>query len=159
VAKGGPIVALVDGRNALAGALATAFAREYRKDGKRSVTIAEYLNAEEFGRKRVQLAGQTFDAILVAGSVDDAEQVRSDLDTAKRTVPLLLGGADGITTTWADKPGIEVYSASAFATEGLSEKGSAFARRYQEKVGERVDLSAALSADATHFLYDALKQA
>src|SRR5439155_27029397 len=97
-------------------------------------------------------------AVLVAGSADDAEQVRTDLHTAKRTVPLLFGGADGI-GSWAETPGLDVYSATAFATDGLSEKGSTFARRYQESTGERFDLSAALSADATRLLFEGLKSA
>jgi ABC-type branched-subunit amino acid transport system substrate-binding protein len=157
IARNGPVAVLVDGRDPITGALASAFAREYRKDGKRTATVAEYLNAEEFGRRRTALAGQKFDAVLVAGSADDAEQVRNELREAKRTCPLLFGGADGV-TAWSDVAGVPVYSATAFLAEELSEKGSTFARRYQEKTGERFDVSAAVAVDATNLLFEALKQ-
>jgi ABC-type branched-subunit amino acid transport system substrate-binding protein len=157
IVKGGPVAVLVDGRDPIAGALASAFAREYRKDGKHTATVADYLNADEFSRKRAALVGQKFDAVLLAGSAEDAEQLRNDLHTTKRTCPLLFGGADGV-SSWSDIAGVPVYSATAFLTEELSEKGGAFARRYQEKTGERFDLSAALAVDATNLLFEALKQ-
>ena len=77
----------------------------------------------------------------------------------KRPTPLFFGGVDGSADTLGDGPGPDVYVATAFATEGLNDKGRDYARRYQQVTGERFDLAAALSWDATTILYEALKQA
>ncbi len=99
-------------------------------------------------------------AVLVAGSVRDCPRVRADLLEAKVSVPVLFGGEDvgasGLRPE--EKDGPEVYFATAFADERLSEKGRDLARRFRESTGEGPTIAAALAYDATRLLFEVMGQ-
>ena len=159
--KAGTVAVLVDSRNPVAGALAAAFVQQYRKTPRSTVQEWEYQNAEEFKERIGQLLKTQPGTVLVAGTWTDMLKVRADLHEAKRTVPILFGGEDTGATAMRsqDAEGAEIYLATAFAIDGLSEKGRDFAERFQKATGEPPTLAAALAYDGTRLLFDAMSKA
>ena len=168
------VTVLVDGRNALAGALAAAFIQQCPKNGRPAVEKLEYQNDEELKERVSRLIGAGLSAgsvggspagfarrvVLVAGSGGDCRKVRADLHSAKMNVTVLFGGEDGSAPGLRpEEDGPELYQATAFALEGLSAKGRDFAGRYQDTSGEPPTLAAALAYDGTRLLFEVMRQA
>jgi ABC-type branched-subunit amino acid transport system substrate-binding protein len=81
--------------------------------------------------------------------------------SVRASVALLHGGEDaGAAPLQAEletRP--DVYLATAYSAEHLSDCGRAFARRYEERFHEPPDLHAAQSYDAARLLFDAMQRA
>ena len=161
--KADAVLVVIDGRNALAGAVAASFLKECRKIGKPKAEEVEYLTEEEFKERLSGVIKAKPQAVLLAGSVSDCQRLRSELLTAGLRPPVLFGGEDfGVIRLWREsdvRP--DVYLATVFAAEGLkeNEKGREFARRFQEAAGEPPTLAAALTYDGTRLLFEALRKA
>jgi branched-chain amino acid transport system substrate-binding protein len=154
------VAVVVDGRNALAGALAASFVQQCRKRTGPAVQESPFLNEQELKEIVSRLVKSRPGAVLVAGSVRDCLRVRTELLEAKVAVPVLFGGDDvgagGLRPNAKDGP--DLYLATAFAEDRLSEKGHDFERRFRESSGERPTIAAALAYDATRLLSDAMRQ-
>jgi branched-chain amino acid transport system substrate-binding protein len=159
--KPGTVAVVVDGRNALAGVLASAFVQQCRKQPAPAIQESAFLNDQELKERVTRLVKSAPSAVLVAGSVRDCLTVRADLREARVAVPVLFGGADVDPSSLYldDKEGPDVYLATAFAEERLSEKGRDFERRFRESTGEQPTVAAALAYDATRLLFEAMRQA
>lgn len=154
-------VLLTDSHAPVAAALATAFSRAWPKAAKSSVEEWAYAREEDHAGlvKRVTEAGP--DVVLIAGSPADFRRLRELLDMAKVKAALLYGGADVDASTLArrSQTGAEVYLATAFAEEGLSERGKAFAQKYEARFREKPDAYAFGAYDAARLLFGAMHEA
>jgi len=151
------IAVLSDSNSALAAALAGAFVR---KAGKRVTQEAEFLNEQQFKERVSRLSRDKPGAVFFAGSTADLRRLRAELAAAELRVPVLFGGADGSAMLIGDeaKDGPDLFYATAFTPKGASAKGRDFIQHFQEMFGERPDVAAALSYDATQLLYEAIRQ-
>jgi branched-chain amino acid transport system substrate-binding protein len=146
-----------DGRDAVASALAAAFAREFARDGKH--TVKEWTYRDDAGQK--DLAARVAEAkpgvVLLAASVRDFVRLRDQLEKEGVKAPLLYGGEDvGAAALLAEPGRNEVYLATVFASEGLTADGQGFRKRYEEAFHEAPDLCAAQAYDSFRLLLDTM---
>jgi branched-chain amino acid transport system substrate-binding protein len=153
-------VVLTDGRLPLAVNLARAFVLEWTK-AKAPVEEWTFRADAELADFLSHTAKAKPDVVLFAGSVADLTKAHSQLEAAGSHGPLLFGGEDAGEETLRALPegAAGVYLATAFTTRGLSEKGKAFARRYEERFHEAPDLYAAQAYDGARLLIEALHRA
>ncbi len=154
------VAVVIDGRNTIAGILATAFVQQCRKNDGPKVREWTYQNEKDFTENISAVVKARPAAVLLAGSPRDCLKMRSELQAAKLMVPVLFGGEDGgAAGLRPEDEGADVYLATAFSIEGLSDKGREFVQRFQEANGEPPTLAAALAYDGTRLLFDAIRQA
>jgi branched-chain amino acid transport system substrate-binding protein len=98
--------------------------------------------------------------VLVAGPVADFRKAGAALRPAGLRVPLLYGGPDvGAAGLEGEPPAAaDVYLATAYASEGLTDAGKDFARRYEERFHAAPDVHAALAYDGARLLLAALRK-
>jgi branched-chain amino acid transport system substrate-binding protein len=152
---------LTDSRLPVAAALAAAFVKNWPRSTGGAIEEWTFTSAAERDERLARLIETAPTVILLACSVADFRALRPRLAAALPKAPLLYGGADaGVAPLQAEletKP--DVYLATAYSAEHLSEAGKAFARRYEERFHEPPDLYAAQSYDAFRLLFDALQHA
>ncbi len=159
--KADAVLVVTDGRNALAGAVAAAFVRQCRKDGRLKTPELEYLNEEEFKERLSRVIKAKPAAVLLAGSTRDCRRLQAELQTAGLKTSILFGGEDGVAAELRSdaENHPDLYLATAYAKEGLSEKGRDFTRRFQEATSDPAALAAALAYDGTRLLFEAMRKA
>jgi branched-chain amino acid transport system substrate-binding protein len=153
------VAVLSDSRHEIAGTLAGAFGRECRQD--RSVQLKEWSYDGDSDRidwfddvVRFQPAG-----ILVAGSPREFVKLARRLQKAKVKVSLWYGGEDtGASGLERNLEEAEVYLATVFALQGLTDRGKQFAKRYEEKYLEPPDFAAAQAHDSARLLFDTMAE-
>jgi branched-chain amino acid transport system substrate-binding protein len=96
--------------------------------------------------------------ILIAGPVRDFRALLAQVRRAGSQAPVLYGGGDvGAGPLRGEDPqGPGVYLATVYAAEGLTERGQAFARRYEERFHEAPDLYAAQAYDGARLLFETM---
>jgi ABC-type branched-subunit amino acid transport system substrate-binding protein len=156
--KIGKVAVLSDSRHEIAGVLAGAFARECRQD--RMLQLKEWSYDGDSDRidwfdDVVQLQPG---AILVAGSAREFVKLARRLNKAKVKASLWFGGEDaGTTGLERNLDEAEVYLATVFAVQGLTDKGKEFAKRYEEKYLEPPDFAAAQAYDCARLLFETMR--
>jgi branched-chain amino acid transport system substrate-binding protein len=152
---------LSDSRGAVAAALATAFVRAWPRAAGAAVEEWSYSGAADQPELVSRVAAWKPAVVLVAAPAPDLGQLRRRLRDAGVRAPLLYGGADvgpdGVRREAADDP--DVYLASAYAAEGLTDKGKEFARRYEERFRAAPGLPAAEAYDAARWLLGVMSAA
>jgi branched-chain amino acid transport system substrate-binding protein len=152
---------LTDSRLPVAAALAAAFVKTWRRTAGGTVEEWTFASDAERDEQTARLIQAAPEVILLACSVADFRTLRQRLATAHPKVPLLYGGADaGAAPLQAEletRP--DVYLATAYSADHLTEAGRAFARRYDERFHEPPDLYAAHAYDAARLLFDAMQRA
>jgi branched-chain amino acid transport system substrate-binding protein len=152
---------LSDSRSPLAGALASAFARAWPRATGTAVEEWSYAGAAEDAEVVTRVAAWKPALVLVACAGRDFGRLRRRLRDAGVRGPLLYGGADvgpeGVRREAVDDP--EVYLATAYAAAGLTDKGKAFARRYEGRFREAPGLPAAEAYDAARWLLGVMSTA
>jgi branched-chain amino acid transport system substrate-binding protein len=151
---------LTDSHNPVAARLATAFLKEWRRAPKAAVTEFTYESKSEEDGAAGRAAGGKPEVILIAAPVRD---FRSLLDLVRKggsQAPVLYGGPDvgAGPLRDADAEGPGLYLATVYAAEGLTERGQAFARRYQERFHEAPDLDAAQAYDGARLLVETMQK-
>jgi len=146
-------------RNGVALAVSTGFLDEWPRSVPASAEewkLAD-LGAEKDLPKR--LADAKADVVLVCGSVADFLKVRSQCEAAQFTAPLLYGGEDRDAHSFQGyAAGPDVYVATVFSADGLTEKGKAFAKNYEEQFHEPAELVAVQSYDAVRIVAEAIQR-
>jgi branched-chain amino acid transport system substrate-binding protein len=152
---------LTDSRHPIAAALASAFLKAWPREGDNAIEEWTFATADERDKRLSRLIHAAPTVIVLTCSVADFRALRPRLSEALPKVPLMYGGPDaGSAALRADlESGSDVYLATAYSAEHLSESGRAFAPRYQERFHEAPDLYAAQSYDAMRLLLAALQRA
>jgi branched-chain amino acid transport system substrate-binding protein len=152
---------LTDSRRPVAAAFADAFLKAWprdRNDAREEWTFTTAAERDERANRIIQAAPAV---IVLACSVTDFRLLRPRLAAALPKVLLIYGGKDaGAAALQAEletRP--DVYLATAYSPDHLSERGRAFARGYEERFHEPPDLYAAQSYDGARLLFDALQRA
>jgi branched-chain amino acid transport system substrate-binding protein len=152
---------LTDSRRPVAAALAAAFLKAWPRDRGGTIEEWTFTTAAERDERTARLIQAAPDVILLACSVADFRTLRSKLAEALPKTPLLYGGADAgaapLRAELEKQP--DLYLATAFSADHLTESGRAFARRYEEHFHEPPDLYAAQSYDAMRLLFEAMQRA
>jgi branched-chain amino acid transport system substrate-binding protein len=151
---------LTDSRNPVAARLATAFLKEWHRASKAAVPEFTYESKSEQDAAAGRAAGAKPEVILIAAPVRD---FRSLLDLVRKggsQAAVLYGGPDvgagPLHGAEAEGPGL--YLATVYAAEGLTERGQAFARRYEERFHEAPDLYAAQAHDGARLLFETMQK-
>jgi branched-chain amino acid transport system substrate-binding protein len=152
---------LTDSRRPVAVAFADGFLKAWPRD--RSGASEEWTFTT--GAERDERANQVVQAapavIVLACSVADFRLLRSRLAAALPNVSLIYGGEDAgaaaLQGELETRP--DVYLATAYSPNHLSDRGRVFARSFEERFHEAPDLYAAQSYDAARLLFDALQRA
>jgi branched-chain amino acid transport system substrate-binding protein len=152
---------LTDSRRAVPAALAASFLKAWPRDRGGSLEEWTFTTATEREERIARLIQATPDVVVLACTVADFHTLRPKLAEALPKTPLLYGGEDaGVTSLQAElESQPDLYLATAFSVDQLSESGRAFAQRYEERFHEPPDLFAAQSYDAARLLLEAIKRA
>lgn len=152
---------LTDSRRPVAAALAGAFLQAWPRDRNGPCEEWTFTTAAERDERANRILQAAPAVIVLACSTDDFRLLRSRFAAALPKSPLIYGGEDAgaaaLQTELETRP--DVYLATAYSPDHLSERGRAFARSYQERFHEPPDLYAAGSYDAARLLLDALQRA
>lgn len=152
---------LTDNRRPIAAKFAAAFIKAWPRERNGGIEEWNFTTAAERDERAARLIQAAPSVIVLACSVADFRLLRPRLAAALANCPLIYGGEDaGITALRAEletRP--DVYLATAYSAEKLTEAGRAFARRYEERFHEPPDYHAAQSYDAARLLFDALQRA
>lgn len=152
---------LTDSRRTVAAALAAAFVKAWPRERDCAIEEWTFTSAAERDERVTRLIQAAPSVIVLACSVADFRLLRPRLASALPKFPLLYGGEDAgpgaLQAELETRP--DVYLATAYSHEHLSDSGRAFARRYEERFHESPDLFAAQSYDAARLLFDAMQRA
>ena len=152
---------LTDSRSPVAAALAAAFLKAWPRNHDSAIEEWAFTTAAERDERIKRLIDAKPTVVVLACSVADFRLLGPRLASALPNVPLIHGGADaGAAALKAEletRP--DVYLATAYSNEHLSDGGRAFARRYEERFHEPPDLHAAQSYDAARLLFEAMQRA
>lgn len=155
------VAVLTDSRRPVAAALAEAFLKAWPRDRKghsEEWTFATAAERDERIKRIVQAAPAL---VVLACSVADFRLLRPRLAADLANVPLIYGGEDaGAAALQTElEARFDVYLATAYSPDHLSESGRAFARSYEKRFHEPPDLYAAQSYDAARLLFDTMQGA
>ncbi len=152
---------LTDSRRPIASAVANAFLKAWPRDSGRAVEEWTFTTVAERDERLGRILASHPSVVLLACSAVDFRLLRPRLAEVLPKIPLLYAGEDeGIAALQADlETPSEMYLATAYCAEGLTEAGRVFAKRYEERFHEPPDLFAAQSHDAARLLLEALQQA
>jgi branched-chain amino acid transport system substrate-binding protein len=152
---------LTDSRRPVAAAFAAAFLKAWPRSHDSVIEEWTFTTVAERDERADRLIQAKPEVIVLACSVADFRLLRPRLASALPNVPLIHGGTDaGATPLQAEletRP--DVYLATAYSAEHLSDAGRAFAASYEKRFHEPPDLYAAQSYDAARLLFDSLKRA
>jgi branched-chain amino acid transport system substrate-binding protein len=152
---------LTDSRRPAAVAFASAFVKTW--PNKSGGPVEEWSFAGDAERdERVNRLSKASPAVIVlACSVADFRALRPRLAAAHPKTPLIYGGEDAdVVPLQAElEASPDVYLATAYSADHLTEAGRAFAHSYQERFHEAPDLYAAQSYDAARLLFAAMARA
>jgi ABC-type branched-subunit amino acid transport system substrate-binding protein len=154
-------VVVTDVHDAIAPAVAAAFVKHWKD--RHAEPAREWTYAAASKREKVagEAAKAKADVILLACGAEDFDFFRGRLGGAGAHAALAYGGEDGgvAPARAGAEGGAEVYLATVFAAEKLTERGREFARRYEADTGEPPGLNAAAAYDGTRLLFDAIRRA
>jgi branched-chain amino acid transport system substrate-binding protein len=152
---------LTDSRRPVAAALAATFLNNWPRDNGGTIEEWTFTTVAERDERIARLIQAAPTVILLACSVSDFRTLRPKLAEALPKAPLLYGGPDaGVAPLQAElEAQPDVYLATAFSAEHLSDAGRDFARRYEERFHKGPDLYAAQSYDTARLLFDTMRQA
>lgn len=151
------IFVLTDQRSAVAVALAASFTQEWPRSGA-LLEEWRFRNDTELLEYTSELAKKAPAAALFAGTPEQFLKLQAQLRDKKADVTLLYGGEDAGAGVFR-APGAEAVTATVFATEGLTDKGKDFAKRYEERFHEPPSFAAAQAYDAGRLLFETLQKA
>lgn len=151
---------LTDSRLPAAAALSAAFVKTWPR-GNGSIEEWTFASTAERDERIGRVIAAAPAVVLLACSADDFRILRPSLAAALVKAPLLYGGPDaGAAPLQAElEARSDVYLATAYDADHLSDLGRAFAKRYQERFHESPDLFAAQAYDAARLLLQVMQRA
>ena len=149
---------LTDGDNPVAVELASAFVKEWPRDQGFSMRQETFRSDAELQEQAARVAGGTPDVVLIAAGASNFLKVRNRLIAGGLRVPWLYGGEDVGAEGLQGGEG-DMATATVFAREEFTERGQAFAKRYDERFHASPELAAAQGYDAVRVLFDAMARA
>lgn len=152
---------LTDSRHPVAAALAAAFLKSWPRNKESAIEEWTFTTTAERDERIQRVIQAAPNIVVLACSVADFRLLSPRLDAALPKVPLIYGGEDaGAAALQAElETHPDVYLATAYSGEHLTESGRAFARNYEERFHEPPDLFAAQSYDAARLLFEAMQRA
>ncbi len=152
---------LTDSRRPAAVAFAASFVKAWPKKPGGPVEEWSFASDAERDERFTRLSKASPAVIVLACSVSDLNDLRSRLGVVPLKTPLIYGGEDaGVAPLQAQlEASPDVYLATAYSAEHLTEAGRAFAHSYQERFHKAPDLYAAQSYDAARLLFAAMARA
>jgi branched-chain amino acid transport system substrate-binding protein len=152
---------LTDSRRPAATAFAAAFVKAWPNDPGGPVEEWSFANDAERDERATRLSKASPAVIVLACSVADFRALRPRLAVAHPKTPLIYGGEDaGAVPLQAElEASPDVYLATSYSAEHLTEAGRTFAHSYQKRFHEMPDLYAAQSYDAARLLFSAMARA
>jgi branched-chain amino acid transport system substrate-binding protein len=152
---------LTDTRRPAAAALAAAFVKSWPPDRGAAVEEWTFTSAAERDERLERLIRAGPAVVLLACSVADFRALRTRVADNLPKASLLHGGEDaGASPLQAEleaRP--DVYLATGYSPDHLSESGRDFVRRYTERFHEPPDLYACQAFDAARLLVETLQRA
>ncbi len=152
---------LTDSRRPVAAAFAGAFLKAWPRQLNEASEEWTFTTAGERDERITRIIQAAPAVIVLSCSLTDFRLLRPRLAAALPSVPLIYGGEDaGAAALQAEletRP--DVYLATAYSPEHLSERGRAFARHYEERFHEQPNLYAAQSYDAARLVLESLQRA
>jgi branched-chain amino acid transport system substrate-binding protein len=151
---------LTDSRRPIAASLASAFRQAWPRGGEGGVEEWTFTTAAERDEGLAALLKTAPNVVMLACSVADFRLLRPRLAEALPKSPLLYGGEDASAAALQAEleKRADVYLATAYSSEHLTESGRAFAKRYQDRFHQSPDLYAAQSYDAARLLLESLQR-
>jgi branched-chain amino acid transport system substrate-binding protein len=151
---------LTDSRRPVAAAFAGAFLKAWPRQHNEASEEWTFTTAAERDERITRIIQAAPAVIVLSCSLTDFRLLRPRLAATLPSVPLIYGGEDaGAAVLQAEletRP--DVYLATAYSPDHLSERGRAFARRYEEHFHEPPDLYAAQTYDAARLLFESLQR-
>jgi branched-chain amino acid transport system substrate-binding protein len=158
--KASRAVILTDSRDPAAGELAAAFVREWPHGAGAGAEEWTYASAADLPGLAGRAGKARPDLVLVAGAIADFRTLRGRLADAGLRGPVLYGGEDaGTAPAEGAGSGPEVYLATVYCADKLTDRGKEFARRYEADFREPPDLYAAQAYDGARLLFEVLGRA
>jgi branched-chain amino acid transport system substrate-binding protein len=152
---------LTDSRRPVAAAFAGAFLESWPRQHNEASEEWTFTTAAERDERIIRIIQAAPAVIVLSCSLTDFRLLRPRLAATLPSVPLIYGGEDaGAAVLQAEletRP--DVYLATAYSPDHLSERGRAFARRYEERFHEQPNLYAAHSYDAARLVLESLQRA
>ena len=149
---------LIDDRDPIALELAAAFLQAWPRDDGRSVRQETVHTDAEFQDQTSQAVAAKPDLLLIASAAPAFLKANAALEAGGLHVPILYGGEDVGVEALATRQG-DVYTATVFTPDELTERGQTFAKQYQDRFHEAPDLAAVQGYDAARLLFDAMARA
>ncbi len=151
-------IVLTSKQNPLGQAVANGFVDEWRRAAGAAPEEWAIANLSEEADLLKRLAAAKPDVVLVGGSVSDLTKLRSQAAAGQFAVPLLYGGEDGgAAPLQAATAGPDVYLATVYTADALTDKGKAFAKKYEERFHEPPDLAALSAYDAVRLVAETMQ--
>lgn len=147
---------LSDGSRTDSVALASAFAKEFRKIGSVPADEFPFQKEAELPDLAKQITAAKPKAILVAAGADVLRAIKWDTK-----IPLVFGGDEVTDKTLTPNVAPEqvIYRATAFVSNGQVPSAREFEKTYQERFGRAPDVHAVLANDSARILFEAVRQA
>lgn len=154
------VAVLTELRDVHAIALADAFAKEFRRGGKRRVDEWTVKGDDDGANLAERLKNAEPQAFLVAGSLPDLQKLRARLRTLGVSIPALLGEDEARQTALrADREASGgVYLATAFVPSVDVPLAKEFAKKYEDRFKQAPDAQAAFAYDGVRLLVEALRR-
>jgi branched-chain amino acid transport system substrate-binding protein len=156
--KGKHAVIITDEREPISMELANAFAAEWPREAGTPAEWEAYRSDADLSDRVDLAAGSRPDVVLIATSAADFLKARARLESAQPRPALLYGGPDVGAGPLAGGRG-DVYTATVFTPDGLTDRGKEVAGKYQDRFREAPDLLAAEGYEAARVLFDAMARA
>lgn len=152
---------LTDTRRPVAAAVAAAFVKAWPRTGGVTVEEWTFATTAERDERTARLIQAAPSVVLLSCSVADFRVLRPRLAAVLPKTALLYGGEDagGVPLQAELENSPEVYLATAYSADQLTDSGKVFARRYEERFHEPPDLYAAQTYDAARLLLDLMQRA
>jgi branched-chain amino acid transport system substrate-binding protein len=148
-----------DNRNTVGHRVAAGFFDDWPRAAPASAEewqVADFTTDKDLAKRLVDAKP---DVVLVCSSTPDFVRLRSQCAAAKCPATLIYGGADmGLRPFQGLPPGPDVCLATVFAADALSDKGKAFAKKYEEHFHEPPDLAAIQAYDAVRLVAEAMQR-
>jgi branched-chain amino acid transport system substrate-binding protein len=156
--KAGKGLILTSSSDPVASAVATAFRSEWPASGGGSVDEWTFASDKDAASLIARASRARPEVILLACGPEVFRTIRDGLSTAGFKGPLVYGGEDAGPIAGLTDAAPEVYLATVYCPEKLSERGKLFAQRYDGEYHEAPDIHAAAAYDATWLVCDALSR-
>jgi branched-chain amino acid transport system substrate-binding protein len=106
-----------------------------------------------------RLADAKPDVVLVCSSASHFLRLWSQCQEAKVAAPLLFGGEDlGVRPLQGSSVGPDTYVATIYTPDALTDKGKAFAKKYEERFHEPPDLASVQAYDAVRLAAETIQR-